>query len=273
MADITKPDDSATGTVDWEGAQLPSSVATPPAEGEGTPIPFEPRSFKYGSRSLTAHSVEEAEAIEELIRENRREGGRWGAENAALKERLARLEGTVEASRSTTPTGMPDIKPPSIELARTDPERWYADDLAYRAAMAAQLKMEIEDGVRQQLTAKEQQAAQEAASKSWGDAFYARHSHLDNPHRRTIVQSVYRQHMEEIAGFGADIAGAHDRLAELTEAAITEIAGTGGRGKSTTRPPRLEGPSSRPVSRMVEPERPAMTGADWIAQERKRMRG
>lgn len=259
------------GSVDWDAANPLNTPDVTEHSEDGTEFAFAPRQFKYRGKTLTAQSPEEATAIEELIVENRRQSGRLGDENHQLKERLARLEGRLDAPTSVPV--VPDILPPTIDLARTDPERWQADLLAYNAAMAARLKDEIESDVRAELTRKDQQAAEEAAVRSWGDGFYAAHDHLDNPHRRTIVQAVYREHAKEIASFGDDTGAAYDRLAELADDAIAVIAGSGRPSRHTTRPPRLEGPSARSVTRQPDPERPALTGNSWLAKERARMRG
>lgn len=268
MSNEDNPD--TEGTVDWKSAEA-FTRGTPQDETpeDGEPAEFTPKQFKYSGRTITANSADEAAAIDALIRESRGANGRLGQENADLKERLARVEGRLEAAPVRDEST--DLAPPPIQLARDDPEAWYAAHLRSEAARLEKTKLEIENGVREQLTARDSADRQERASKSWGDAFYATNKHLDTPARRTLVQDAYRRHADEITAYGNDVSGAHQYLADIAEAAIAEVGVLS--SKSTTRPPHLESSTRRVTRPQTETQREVVTGSTWIAKERARMRG
>lgn len=273
MLENEKPEGSDEGSVDWEGAadfmrgKPQGDVSQTDADGE--PAAFTPKQIKYAGRTLTANTADEAAAIEGLIRESRGANGRLGQENAELRERLARVEGRLSAPDKKE--AEPELKPPSMQLARENPEAWYAEHLRYEAVRLQQLKLDIENNVRAELSAREIADRQEQGYKSWGESFYARNKHLDTPARRALVQDAYRRNADEINAFGNDVAGAHERLAEIAESAIAEVGVLD--SKPTTRPPQLESSTRRVVRPNVEPKREVVTGSNWLAKERARMRG
>lgn len=108
MSNEDNPD--TEGTVDWKSAEA-FTRGTPQDETpeDGEPAEFTPKQFKYSGRTITANSADEAAAIDALIRESRGANGRLGQENADLKERLARVEGRLEAA---------PVRDESTDLAR-----------------------------------------------------------------------------------------------------------------------------------------------------------
>lgn len=277
MEPENQPADAPDGAVDWEAANPLNRAAALTADGDdaGEAAAYEPRSFTYDGRTITAHSPAEAAALEQMIHENKSHRGRQRDVDAALRERLANVEGQLSATKAREPESLPEPEFPSIDLARQDPERWRADIIAYNAARELKIRHEIEQSVRTELSSAQEKAASEAAVRAWGEGFYTRHAHLDSPKRRLIVQGVYRENAKAIAEFGDDVEGAYERLAELSDAAIAEVAGAPtdrSRGDTTTRPPRLEGPSRASV-KTPETTREHFTGAKWLGKERARMRG
>lgn len=268
-----KPVGSDEGSVDWEGAaNFMSGKAqgdVPPTDADGEPAAFTPKQFKYSGRTVTANTADEAAAIEAMIRESRGANGRLGQENAELRERLARVEGRLSAPVTQEPEQK--LTPPSMQLARTDPDAWYAEHLRYEAAMLQQQRLDIESSVRAEMAARDIADRQEQGHKAWGAAFYATNKHLDTPSRRSLVLSAYQQNAEEINSFGNDVAGAHARLAELAEVAIAEVGVLD--SKTTTRPPQLESSTRRVTQPQKVQQKEVVTGSSWIAKERARMRG
>lgn len=274
MLENEKPAGSDEGSVDWEGAagfmngKPQSDVSQPGADGE--PAEFTPKQFKYSGRTLTAKDADEAAAIEELIRQSRGANGRLGQENAELRERLARVEGRLSAAPEHKEPEV-ELTPPSMQLARENPEAWYAEHLRYEAAMLQKQRLDIESSVRAEMAARDIADRQEQSHKAWGAAFYAGNKHLDTPSRRALVLSAYQSNAEEINSFGNDVAGAHARLAELAESAIAEVGVLD--SKTTTRPPQLESSTRRVSQPQKVQQKEVVTGSSWIAKERARMRG
>lgn len=224
-------------------------------------------------------SKEAADAYTEFVRETRERDGRLGGEIAQLRERSARLEGMIETvNRSGKPESADDsdIKPPPAALAIENFGEWQRQFLAYHGAMMLRQQAELEGKYTSDVQQRSQQAAADAAQRAWADRFYAQNPHLNKPHLRDIVTSVYQRNAKELNDLNAtNIADAHDRLAELADAEIVAIKSDGKKIESanTNRPPRLEGAGSPGAKGKQRDTFVPASSASWSARKRAALRG
>lgn len=266
--------ENAEGTVDWAGAKDFFTGTEVPAMEDATPkeeTTQDPQlvEVKLKGRTLKL-SAEDAAAVEAFRREGRERDGRIGGENAAMKERLARLEGRIEEQTRAPRESRPSITRADPKLVETDFAAWQVQQETYYAAKMAEMKMELEVKYEMDRTQEREQAQEAARVKSWADTFYSDHDYLDNPRLRGTVQTVYVNHQNDILAAGA-VKDQHTLLASLVDDELVELRKV---GKTNTRqPPRLEG-SSTPSTRMPkDDERKPVTAASWVAQKRAQMRG
>lgn len=222
---------------------------------------------------------EAADAYSAFVRETRERDGRLGGEIASLRERSARLEGMIETVRDA---GKPasadaDITPPPAKLAIENFEEWQRQMLAYQGAMMLRQQSELETKYATDQRQQQMQAQADAAQKSWADRFYASNPHLNKPHLRDIVTSVYRRNSGEIDALNrSDVTEAHDRLAELADAEIVAIKSDGKKIEGSTQrrqPPRLEGAGTPSGDRgNADTHRPT-SAASWSQRKRAELRG
>lgn len=215
----------------------------------------------------------DAEAIEQFRRETRERDGRLGGELATTRERLARLEGMLEKQQPSRDEPEPQgPTPPDHNLALTDFAEWQRQWDAYQRAEMTRVQQELVNRYEQERARERQETAAASRNREWADHFYRSNPHLNRPAIRPLVSQVYAENQRELDGYGDDIAGAFSRLAELTDARVSEIASYGKTG-TKQKVPQLES-SSAPAPAPAEPEpRKRFSTAAWMAKERERMKG
>lgn len=218
-------------------------------------------------------SPEDAAAIEEFRREVRERDGRLGGENAQMRERLARLEGQVDAVSRAPRTVAPAIQPPDPKLVESDFAAYHQQLLAYQAAKMAEMQTELENRYNADRQQVQTQTEEERRSTAWANRFYADYDHLGKtPRVKKIVAEVYEDHKAEIDSLGS-VKEQHERLAELADSELLSLKSVSRDANLKNKPPRLEG-GSTPVpgkAPAAPPER--FSGAKWVAQKRAALRG
>jgi exonuclease VII large subunit len=264
------------GNVNWDAAKTFLSGKAQEGAGDGNAgandaPPFVEVSIKGRKVRMTK---EAAEAYNEVVRETRERDSRLGGEIAQLRERSARLEGAVSTLRTPTPTGSEEIAPPDPALARSDWEEYHRQMTAYNVAINARTREELRAEYQTDLQRRESTQTEASRIKAWGDKFYESNADLNKPHFRPVVQSVYAEHAAEINGFGDDIAGAHERLAELAKERLLAIHQD--LNPETDRPLALEGSGVVKPGAGVKPivdRKEPVTAASWSARKRAALRG
>lgn len=241
-------------------------------EGESTPQEPQLVEVSIKGRKIKM-AAEDAAAIEEFRREGRERDGRLGGENAAMRERLARLEGQIEAAtragtRGSTP---PAITPPDPKLVETDFAEWDRQNRAYHAAKMAELAAELEAKYIADRNQSATQTEEERRNVAWANKFYASFEHLGaTPRVKQIVAEVYNDHKAEIDAMGS-VAEQHERLAELADEELLSLRKI---SKTPSRkPPRLEGGSTPVPGKTVQEPREPFSAAKWTAKKRSALRG
>lgn len=269
------------GTVDWKSAAAMFGNAE---DGQGTTEQHDAEAVDKASApddvELVAVSVkgrkimmapEDAAAIEAFRRDVRERDGRLGGENASLRERIARIEGRLEAATKHEEAA-PEIKPPDPRLAVEDLAEWQRQLLAYQAAMTLKHQVELETKYENDKKHTQSKAQQDASDRAWAEGFYTAYPHLNNPEAREVVGTVYMKSGAEVVDAGA-IEAQYEKLATLAEAKITRLAATGKEVNAPKRALRLEG-ASAPRSKMAPEQKfVPVTAASFVARERARLRG
>lgn len=265
------------GNVDWDAAKEFFTGKNKPAEEGAAPdandeTSQEPQLVEVRVKGRTLKlQAEDAAVIEEWRREGRERDGRLGGENAAMKERLARLEGRIEEAARRPVSAPPELRPPDPKLVETDFAAWQAQYTAYNAAKMVEMQSDLETRYRGE-KAQDQAAAEQArASAAWASKFYDSYDHLKNPHLRSIVQTVYQQHEADVLGAG-DVDAQHERLAQLADEALVALK-VAGKATTNRKPPNLEGASTPAKSGYAKDERKPISGATWMKQKRAQLRG
>lgn len=269
------------GTVNWkaaedlfegkeqQGADAESAHATPPDDGMV--------SVRIRGREVRM-SKEAADAYREQMREVRERDGRLGGEIAQLRERSARLEGMVESVRGAgkPATADNDLQPPPPKLAIENFEEWQRQFLAYHGAMMLRQQAELEGKYNSDQVAQREQASKDAQQRAWANKFYEDNPHLNKPHLRDIVTSIYRRNADEIDSLNKmSVEDAHERLAELADEAIVAIKSDGKKieGETRNRPPRLEGAGTPGGKAKGGDTFVAQPTSSWTARKRAQLRG
>lgn len=246
--------------VEAEGAAEIESAA--PAPGDLVEVSIRGRKVKM--------TAEAAEAYTEFVRDTRERDGRFGGELAQLRERAARAETQIETLRTAPVRTEPEIRPPDPRLAATDVVAWQQQFIAYHDAKQKLLSAELDARLSRESASRRAAADKERGGIEFADRFYRANPHLNDPHLKPIVHSVYVEHAAEIDGLPDYIA--HERLASMANDRIVAIR-TAGKANPTQRPPRLEGPGGpSPRVPATKPDR-VFTSSDWSARTKAAMRG
>jgi hypothetical protein len=286
--EVTEENQSSDeGTVNWAAAEAfltgrDAEAADPEGDGEGADdtTQNEPEFVEVSVKGRKIKMAPaDAAAFEDFRREVRERDGRLGGENAQLKERLARIEGMLEAqAKREEKPAIPDVTPPDPRLAETDFAEWQRQNTIYHAAMmqkmAAELRAEYDKdkaAITSDLKNQSAKEREERESKQWAEQFYGTYTHLNKPNLRAIVQGVYNSNAQEINAAGSTVEQ-QKLLATKVEQAVMELTMTGKEINRNNKPPRVEGagaPRSKEQPKPVE----VVTGASWQAKRRALMRG
>jgi hypothetical protein len=189
---------------------------------------------------------EVAAAIKDWRREIRARDGRLGGENAQLRERLARLEGAVEAQQTAPTTHqMPELKPPPPELLVENPAEWQRQLTTYMAGVQSLDRQELVERYETDREQERESARLQAEGVQWAQGFYAEYPEFNKPGVRAIVSNLYTSNEDAILASG-NAEDQYDALAEMTKDTLEESFGARDRSRKSTKnqPPNLEGASS-----------------------------
>jgi hypothetical protein len=267
--------------VNWGAAEalLANKPADAAAESDDTPEETPAGDSLVEVRikgKVVKMTAEAADAYQGFVRETRERDGRLGGELARLKESQARLEGKVEAVRTPRSAESAMPTPPPAKLAIDDFEEYHRQMLTYHGAMMLHQQAELEGKYQQAESSKTEAARAAAENERWVGTFYKEHDHLNKPHLRPVIQSVYQANAREIEELNqiGDADGARERLAELVDEQLVQIK-QDGKEVSTNRktPPRLEGAGTSGRRGSQEKQFAPTTAASWSAKKRAELRG
>jgi hypothetical protein len=282
-ANVPVGESDETGSVEWDAANelfTQAGESAPAEETEATPetAPDESatttpqlKEFRYKGRVLQV-AAEDYDVLEDLRRQARGENGKLGSENANLKERLARLEGILEASVTPGAGAKKDEGPrmPPPELALEDFPAWQRQQEEYLEWKLEQKAQAARQEYETRMTEGARQQAEAAEAQQNAHLFYQENSHLDHAAFKRVVAQVWVEHKAELGSLAEE--DQRTRLAELADTRIAEIRSTGGRS-AKPRLPSLEGSSvAPPKTQAVAPSDRPYSAADFVRAARERMR-
>lgn len=264
--------ESEEGTVQWDAAE--AFFAGKAKEGAPEGEPEKPAQESLVEVSIKGQKVQmtkqAADAYSDFVRDTRERDGRLGGELSQLRERSARLEGAIESLRTPKANAEPDIKPPPPDLAIENFAEWQRQFTHYQAAMMMRQQAEMETKYQSDQEARVSKLTQDQTSRRWADSFFTKNPHLNKPHLRAVVQSVYTENARDIDDLSE--AEAHDRLSELANNRVIAIRTDG--QDVTVNPPRLEGGGTpTPRGGGKETAFVPVSAADWSSRKRAELRG
>lgn len=265
MADLkTETDEKTEGTVQWDkmtefmqGDGTPAEGAEASGDDAVVEVPLRGRTLRL--------PAEDAAALEAYKKEIRDRDGRLGGELQAAKERLARLEGRVEA---TTKQPEPTLTMPDPMLATTDIKRWQTEMTAYNAAKLEQMRAELRDEYERDKTQTVTQLENADKGRRWADEFFSSNPELKSPRLRKMTSDLYIENAEAIEGIESP-----EEQYKFLARKVREAAKDIGSVIKADRPLTLEGGSSarKPVAGKADKFVPRST-LDWSRERRAAMR-